>query len=363
MIGREVVARILRESDAEVLALVHHRCTGVSSTDFLRDLLHGEPTRDQERRLRSVAGDVAAPRLGLSDDEYRRIGARATGILHSAATTRFDLPLEEARRVNVAGTANVLALAKGCGRLERFGFVSTAYVAGRRTGTILESEREHGEGFVNSYEQSKYEAEALIEDSLNGVPAAVYRLSTVLGDSRTGRVAHPTAPHHALRMMHLGLASMLPGAPENTVDLIPGDGAACALYRLFTDHFQAGQVLHLTAPEAGSYTLAEIVEQSYRFLAEADPAWGARRYPAPVITSPDAFELFVRSAEQANNPLMRGAMKTLRHFAHQLAYPKRFDRSRLLACLPRYDEDMPDVRSYYAKVVASCVGSGWRRHA
>jgi nucleoside-diphosphate-sugar epimerase len=239
----------------------------------------------------------------------------------------------------------------------------SAVISGASPGTILESERAHGEGFVNTYERSKYEAEALIEDSRNDVPVAVYRLSTVLGDSRTGRVAHPTAPHHALRMMHLGLASMLPGAPGHMVDLIPSDVAACTLYRLFTDHFQPGQVLHLTAPEARSYTLEEIVEQSYRFLAEADPAWGRRRYPAPVITSPDAFELFVRSAEQANNPLMRGAMKTLRHFAHQLAYPKRFDRARLRACLPGYDEDMPDVRSYYAKVVASCVESGWGRHA
>ena len=42
--------------------------------------------------------------------------------------------------------------------------VSTAYVAGKRTALIREDELDCGQGFWNSYEKSKFDAEVLLTD-------------------------------------------------------------------------------------------------------------------------------------------------------------------------------------------------------
>lgn len=361
-IGRELVARLLHDTDFEVVLLLHERGVGQDRSALLRDIWSLPNGMGYAERVRLLVGDVTRPDLGLPEEEYRELCRTITYLVHSAATTRFDLPLAEARRINLMGTEQVIRLACQCARLDRFGFLSTAYVAGKRIGTIGEGERRHDAGFVNSYEQSKYEAEARIEEVHADLPIAVYRLSTVLGDSGTGRVAHFTAPHQALRMMHLGLVAMLPGSPEDWVDLIPADYAATVLTRLFLCRFAPGQVFHITAPERKAYTLGEIMDESYRVLGDLDPGWARRRYPKPAIVPLDAFELFVRSAEEANNPIMQGVMLALRHFAHQLAYPKRFDRTAVLGHIPDYDERLPDVRSYYGDVVRYCLRTDWGKH-
>ena len=74
--------------------------------------------------------------------------------------------------------------------LERLGkknlcHVSTAYVCGTRKGRILENDLEFGQGFRNSYEHSKYEAESLLRSRFTG-QLTVLRPTVVVGHSLTG---------------------------------------------------------------------------------------------------------------------------------------------------------------------------------
>jgi nucleoside-diphosphate-sugar epimerase len=345
MLGTELVATLLRATDWSLILMAHADGAG--------------PPADA--RVRTIRGDMTQPRLGLEPAVYRSLAGEVDAIMHAAASTRFDLPLPAARRANVTGTKNVVRFAKRCARLERFGLVSTAYVSGRRTGLILEAEREHQAGFVNSYEQAKYEAEALLEMSADGLPWTVYRLSTLLGDSRTGATSRFTVPHHSLRMMYAGLASLVPGDPDCPVDLMPTDVAASLVAELFGQRFQPGRTLHLVAGPEKSLTLREVIDHSYACLADADPSWSRRPHVKPAIGSPAAFELLVRSAEEARSPLMQGALGTLKSFAGQFSYPKTFDTAQVRAALPDYDRRVPHVREYYANVVRYCVQTGWGR--
>lgn len=359
LIGREILPRLLSHPDWRIYVLVHQRGQGCDGRAFLRTILGLPHTRQAAARLRTVRGDITRDDLGMPPTCYQRLTAEVTGVLHCAASTRFDLSVDEARRTNVQGTRTVLRLASRCRRLTRFGFLSTAYVAGKSTGTILEQRSSHPPEFVNTYEQTKDEAERLVIAARPTVPAAVYRLSTVVGDSRTGRVGHLTAPHHALRVMYLGLASMIPGTPDCPVDLIPADHAAAALFELFTARFAAGQIFHLAAGKERSYTLAEIVKKSYEYLGEADGEWRNRRYPQPIFVSARTFELFLRSVEQTGNPLIASVARVVKHFALQLLYPKEFDRSQLQAVLPEYGRTLPHIDAYYRKVVDYCLRSRW----
>jgi thioester reductase-like protein len=356
MAGREITRDLLTRTDVQLTLVLHDTGKALSRPRLLRELFRLEPTQPLIRRIRLVRGDLTKDRLGVPTTVYADLTRRVDGIIHAAATTRFDLALAEARRVNVVATEQLIRFARGCGNLARFAFLSTVFVSGRRQGRILESERLHTAGFVNTYEQSKYEAEACLESS--DLPYVIYRLSTLVGDSQTGFTSHFTMPHQALRVMHLGLASLVPGLPDYSVDLIPTDWAAATIVNHFLNEFQAGRVVQLVAGTARSYSLRQVIDESYARLGELDPAWKARHYPKPAISSQAAFQLLVRSAEQARDPLMIGVLGMLKYFTEQFSYPKDFVATNLNGAHP-----VPDIRDYYGRVVAYCLKTKWGRRA
>jgi thioester reductase-like protein len=356
MAGREITRHLLTRTDAQLTLLVHDTGKGLSRQRLLRELFRLEPTPPLIRRIRLLRGDLTKDRLGLPASVNADLARSVDGIIHAAATTRFDLALADARKANVVATEHLVRFARRCRNLARFGLLSTVFVSGRRQGRILESERQHSAGFVNSYEQSKYEAEACLESS--GLPYVIYRLSTLVGDSQTGFTSHYTTPHQALRVMHLGLASLVPGLPDYSVDMIPTDWAAATIVNHFLNEVQTGPVIHLVAGAARSYSLAQVIDESYQRLGELDPTWKARHFPKPAIATQAAFQLLVRSAEQSRDPLMIGVLGMLKHFTEQFSYPKDFDSANLNGAEPA-----PDIRGYYGRVVAHCLKTKWGRRA
>ena len=94
-------------------------------------------------RIEIISGDVSLPHLGLGEATFSRIAGRITYIIHAAADLRVNAPVRELRRTNFHGTANMLELARLAmhhHKLKRYAHVSTAYVAGRRSGVISESD-------------------------------------------------------------------------------------------------------------------------------------------------------------------------------------------------------------------------------
>ena len=134
-------------------------------------------------RLHIVQGDIDRPGLGLSLCESL-ILACVNEVWHLAASTSFDDREAEAiRRSNVVGTQNVLAVAHGLRNIDRFVYVSTAYVAGTNPGPISEDEMPERNGFRNSYESTKWEAEQAVR--LSKLPFVIFRPSIIMGNSRT----------------------------------------------------------------------------------------------------------------------------------------------------------------------------------
>ncbi|XP_049942017.1 putative fatty acyl-CoA reductase CG5065 [Schistocerca serialis cubense] len=79
------------------------------------------------RKVVGVAGDVAAPDLGLSATDRRTLCERVSIIYHAAATIRFDEELKKAVMLNTRGTRLMLELAKEVKKLDAFVYISTAY--------------------------------------------------------------------------------------------------------------------------------------------------------------------------------------------------------------------------------------------
>ena len=123
-------------------------------------------------------------------------------IINCAGVLEFGEEFAELnQRVNVQGTANLLHLAESL--QIPFAHFSTAYIAGRRQGRVLESESDVGQEFHNPYESSKCQAEVLIRAwaERTGLEAFVFRPSIVVGDLRQGRIVNFDGLYSILRVL------------------------------------------------------------------------------------------------------------------------------------------------------------------
>ena len=148
-------------------------------------------------RLEVVVGDIGERRLGLGDADWDRLTGSVDTVFHLAAIYDLAVPLALAQRVNVDGTGNVIDFCRAASGLRRHVYVSTAYVAGRRRGTVYEHELVLGQDFKNHYESTKFQAEVWVRESMADVPTTILRPAIVVGDSQDGgdrEVRRPVLP-------------------------------------------------------------------------------------------------------------------------------------------------------------------------
>lgn len=89
-------------------------------------------------RLVPVSGDVSQPWLGLAEADRERLLAEVDVVINAAASVVFDEPIDQALLDNVRSVEHVTWFARAC-RAGSLVHVSTAFVAGRRTGRFLET--------------------------------------------------------------------------------------------------------------------------------------------------------------------------------------------------------------------------------
>jgi nucleoside-diphosphate-sugar epimerase len=316
-----------------------------------------------DARITVIEGDLSRPGLGLHTAALRQIQKEVTEIIHCAAETRFGLPIEEARATNTRGTSNVLKMARSCKRLEKFAHLSTVYVAGRTTGHIPESMLNNGSGFTNTYQQSKYEAEQLVFEAIPEIPASIYRLSTIIGDSGTGRVRQYNYFHQILRLFARNVLPVAPGDLSWQVDLIPTDWAISALAYLIESCFAPGQIFHVCAGAGGSPT-RDVVEETARELFEGHPL--IRKWlpiKAPDYVPLAQYEEYVEKSMQSGDNLLIEMLKLLNNFLPQMGINQCFDNEQLLDKLEGSGITLPHFTDYFGKVVTYVLDTDWGRKA
>jgi long-chain acyl-CoA synthetase len=271
-LGMEVMARLLERGDREVLALV--RAADQTSAQERLDGVLAKLWRDPSPyrgRARAVVGELTQPGLGMTSRDRAAVAEEAGAVMHCAASISFDLPLEEARQINVEGTREVIGFAreaKALGRLDRFVHVSTAYVAGITRGTFRERQLDAGQEFRNTYEQTKWEAEHVVADA-DDLAAVVARPSIVMGESASGWTPAFNVLYWPIRAFTRGLFEEVPARPEALVDVVPVDYVADALVYLLENNGSSG-VLNLTAGR-DAITVERLVETTAHVLGREAP--------------------------------------------------------------------------------------------
>jgi thioester reductase-like protein len=208
----------------------------------------GKPVSD----FSILQGDITAPDLGLSRGALESARSESTILFHLAAIYDLAVARETATRVNVEGTRNVNNFARSLSRLRHYHYVSTCYVAGKRTGVILERELRHEAGFRNYYEETKYLAETEVDALKTDLPITIHRPAVVCGDSKTGETAKYDGIYYLIRYL-LKWPSVLSafniGNGEVTLNLVPVDFVVEAMSTLARDPLSVGKTVQLADPD------------------------------------------------------------------------------------------------------------------
>lgn len=186
-IGSHVAIELLRKGYS--VLLLARRQKSLSAEKRVGLLLDWFGVDQHDRaRCEVIEGHLDDPTLGLDKTQYATLVSTVDEIVHCASNTSFSERKHEAvRKANVTNFQHVLEFAarSHCYFLH---LMSTAYVAGKRTG-LCKEEMVGTREFLNVYEETKYLAErnAWTRCQSEGIRLNIYRPSIVYGDSRDGR--------------------------------------------------------------------------------------------------------------------------------------------------------------------------------
>jgi len=340
-LGSVLAGRILR-SGHSIRAVVReqNRVKAIARTKQILDIV-GTSYNDQN--LEVILGDVCQENLGISNKYLSSVSF----IIHCAALLDFtDNSATRNHQVNVVGTANVLRMAESlhvpvC-------HISTAYIAGKRKGTVREDELDKDQEYHNSYEASKCRAEQNVQSwsQRTGLPVTIFRPSILVGDSRTGRIVNFDGLYNLMRFFD-NVAELIHNEefralanPEATKNLIPVDIAADMIWRI-TQNRQSG-VYHITNPEPISLAcLRDIFVKLFdipkaKFVEEKDF----------IRRKPSRYELMYKKASSLYSP----------YFRHEPV----FDRTNTEKALGKSESAIPVMDlDYFQKLLAYAREVNW----
>lgn len=228
-----------------------------------------------------LEGDISDPDLGLDPLAVRWVAEYCSTVIHNAASLTFHSTSEDGEpwRSNVGGVKNVLELCRNT-RIRKLHHVSTAYVAGLRQGTVLESELDVGQEFSNDYERSKCEAETLIREADFLDPVTVFRPAIIIGDSRTGHTTTYHGYYAALQLAHTLVKALHPDETgvvggqsvrltltgTETKHLVPVDWVSAVMTHVMTHPELHAQTYHLTPQHpVTTRMIRDVLEQAAGF--------------------------------------------------------------------------------------------------
>ncbi|KAA6212543.1 amino acid adenylation domain-containing protein [Streptomyces albofaciens JCM 4342] len=278
-VGAFLLDRLAHATGAELLCPVRARDAAHARRRVCSNAArYGLDTAPYRQRLTCFPADLAAPRLGLSEERFTRLGGTADLILHAGARVNFLYPYAALRPANVDGTRELVRLAAG--RRIPLHFLSTiAVLAGFGTAGVRQVAEDaplaHADRLTMGYAESKWVAERLLKEAARaGLPVTVHRPYEVTGEQRTGICNTETAISSLFRV--IAETGVAPDVPL-PLDFVPVDHLAAAVVHLATHEPADGRTYHLTNPRPARLAdmLTRMRAAGYRIRELPYDAWVA----------------------------------------------------------------------------------------
>ena len=235
--------------DTRFYCLVRDRDPGqAGSTNRVLDTLrfYGLAGHFAGDRIVPVAGDLTQPRMGLDNDEYRRLAEEVDLIFHCAASVNYAYPYSAAKPHTVGGTLEVLKFACS-GATKPIQYISSNGIfPGGDDTPYLESNEIDGfmDRMEGGYNQAKWVAERLVWSAASrGLPVCIFRPGNIGHHSGTGMVN----PNDFLSSIIKACARLgcAPLAPEWFFEMTPVDFLVSVIAKISDDPRHLGMAYNV----------------------------------------------------------------------------------------------------------------------
>ncbi len=340
-LATRVVRRLLEDPTMEI-RLVVQEASLPRARELLGELQAGE-------RARLLIGDAAALDLGLSGAEIMALAEEVELIHHCVAATYLGVQKKTAERINIGTARETLELAELAKNLKRLVFWSTAMVAGKRKGQVLEDELEPSGPFRNVVERTRMRAERMVREVKDTIPTTILRPSLVVGDSQTGEIDRLDGPYLLVLLMLNAPADLrvpLAGRGSVPLNLVPIDYVVEAGLHIAAQEASLGRTFHLVDPAPP--TTREVFERVAAILGKAPPRGTVPTRLATTLMRTPGLERF------ANAP---------RTFLEQLGTEVTFDDRNARALLEGSGIMCPKFEDYAETLVSYVEAAHVQRRA
>ncbi|MGH1392475.1 MAG: thioester reductase domain-containing protein [Trichormus sp.] len=250
LIGAFLLRELLNKTTASVYCLIKAENLEIANQRIIKTLQDYQIWDSSYlERIIPIVGDLAQPKLGLSELEFQNLANQIDVIYHNGARVNHTEPYNRLKPANVLGTQEIFRLASQS-KLKPVHLISSIsiFAANKNSNsTITEDANLDDYGIpIGGYPQSKWAAEKLaIAAVKRGIPVKIYRLGAVSGDSQTG-VFNQNDFLYKLLLGYIQLGS-IPDTPM-PLEILPVDYVARAIVEL-SKIPSTQQTFHIIQPQ------------------------------------------------------------------------------------------------------------------
>ena len=299
-LGKVMLEELIRrrsELGVERIGVVIRPLRGLGANErFRREVLSAEcfaklPHGWQDM-VTVLEGNLEEPGLGLATDHDAFLRS-VTHVVHAAASVKFNLPIALAARANITASLNMLEVARALPLLQRFVYVSTAYVTPNRNdapieevldvlpapaaelyaacidGSATEAQLIQRTGHPNSYTLTKAIAEHLLVDSRGTVPLTILRPSIITVAREhpfPGWIDSSTGFAGFIMLAGTGHLRALVCDPRAKLDLVPVDEVTRRIVHSCVHDSDGVVIRHTVAGVDHSATVRDSWDLTQRFF-------------------------------------------------------------------------------------------------
>ena len=340
-IGRFLLAELLDHRIGPIYCLT--RAGSLDKLDALTERLG-----DDGDRVVPIVGDLAHPRLGVSEEDIERLDGQVEHVFHLAAIYDITADADSQHTANVDGTRHAVQLAEAV-HAQHFHQVSSIAAAGLYRGVFTEDMFDEAQDVEhNPYYLTKHESEGVVRTECS-VPWRVYRPGVVVGHSVTGEIDKIDGPYYFFRTIQR-LRGVTPswlrgvGVEGGEINIVPVDFVAKAIDHIAHVPNLDGRVFHQTDPEP--LTVGALLKALTKAAKAPQPAVSldARALDALPFRLTETLTR-LPGARQVTDLVLAELGIPRESFAY-LTYPTHFDSSKTRQVLESGGIEVPKFATY-----------------
>ncbi|MDD5081334.1 MAG: SDR family oxidoreductase [Candidatus Omnitrophica bacterium] len=340
------LVKVLLDNGHKVFALARTSSDGSARERFVKAVSFWDDKvlKKNKNNFFVFDGDVTKKNLKLKKHEIDVIKKEVDCLVHSAANIDPMLDLQDARRINLYGTRNILELNVDLStrrKPKKLYHISTAYICGNYDGVFSEDSFDVGQKFNTTYEQTKFEGEKLVREYREkGLAVDILRPGLVMGETITGKINRFLNIYHLLHICKNEVFGLWP-LKDAFVSIVPVDCAVFAIYKILIADKLDNMTYNIFPNK--SVKMGDIIKWGSKYFRFKMPGLISVEEFLKTQTTPVQKMLFQKTAKILNTKV-------------------KLDSKRTNLFLKKNNFNYPDIdEKYFSDIFKYCVERGFMK--